>query len=83
MLTIVLQSPPDVSTTGEGGPEVNKFEQVSRDVHQMSLDRGSLSSEVPHAEGDPGLELRAPYTVNFNASWVMVTLDPLSTDRHN
>ena len=26
--------PPDVST-GEGGPQVNKFEQVSRFVHQM------------------------------------------------
>ena len=77
MLTIVLQSPPDVSTSGEGGPEVNKFENVSRDVHQMSLDGGSLCSKVPHAKVDPGLELGAPYTVNFNASWVMVTLDPL------
>ena len=33
-----------------GGPEVNKFEQVSSDDHQMSL-VGSLYSEVPCLEG--------------------------------
>ena len=32
------------------GPEVNKFEQVSSDDHQMSL-VGSLYSEVPCLEG--------------------------------
>ena len=30
------QSPLDVSTNGGVGPQVNKFEQVSSDDHQMS-----------------------------------------------
>ena len=47
MLTIVLQSPPDVSTNGEGGPEVKKFEQVSRDIYQMSLDGGGAVDLCP------------------------------------
>ena len=35
----MLQCPSDVSTSG-GGPEVNKFEQVSIDAHQMLLPGG-------------------------------------------
>ena len=33
------------------GPEVNKFEQVFSDGHQMSIVGGSMSSEVPCPEG--------------------------------
>ena len=33
----VLQYPLDVSSSGDGGPEVNKFKQVCSDGHQMSL----------------------------------------------
>ena len=37
----VLQQPsPDVSATRGGGPEVNKFEQVSSDGHQMPQGQG-------------------------------------------
>ena len=32
-----LVSPPDVSTVGGGGPQVNKSEQVSSDGHQIPL----------------------------------------------
>ena len=41
--------PPNVSTgwgEGAGGPQVNEFEQVSGDSHQISL-AGELASEVP------------------------------------
>ena len=42
---------PLVSTAGEGGgrPEVNNFEQVSSDGHQISL-AGAWYSEVPCLE---------------------------------
>ena len=39
-----LVSPPDVST-GEGGPQMNKFEQVSSDGHKMS--QGGMAGRVP------------------------------------
>ena len=47
----VLQQPPDVSTGGGGVPEVNEFEQVSTDGHQMSLVARALYSEVPVHRG--------------------------------
>ena len=47
--------PPDVSPIGDGGgPEVNKFEQVSSDGHQMSP--VWRRSEVPRKEGGRGKE---------------------------
>ena len=55
----------------EGGPQVNKFEQVSSDGHQMSLARG------PHVSC---LEV---CTVRSNTSWVIVTWGPLSPPEQN
>ena len=41
--------------SGGGGYEVNKFEQVSSDGHQMSLaGKGFLYSKVPCLEGGQG-----------------------------
>ena len=49
-----------------GGPEVNKFEQVSSDGQQMSLAVGSMYSEVPCVEGGSGLGPGSPCTVRFH-----------------
>ena len=59
-------------------PEVNKFEQVSSLIHQMSLAGGSLYSEVHCLEG-------RQCTMRSNASWVIVTWhpSPLWTDRYD
>ena len=50
----VFRSPPlDVSTMGRGwgvGPQVNKFEQVSSDDHQMSV-AGDRSGEGARSPG--------------------------------
>ena len=82
--------PPDVSTgrgCGVGGPQMNKFEQVSSYGHQMSLAGGWAWPEL----GVPCLMARGAAaagrgcTVKSNASWVMVTSGPpplLWTDRH-
>ena len=60
-----------------GGPQMNKFEQVSSNCHQMAQGDGARS------RGVPGLMSRGGgCTVRFNALWVMVTWDPLWTDRH-
>ena len=52
----VCTSPLDVSTSGEGGPEVNKFEQVSSDGHHQislagGLGSGGVDLEIPCLEG--------------------------------
>ena len=67
-----------------GGAEVNKFEQVSSDGHQMSLAGGawavgSLSNEVQY------LRAGGPGAMRSNASWLMVTYDTVDrmTDRHD
>ena len=33
------------------GPQINKFEQVSSDGHQMSLDRGRAGGPMPAVHG--------------------------------
>ena len=66
---------------GGGTPEVNKFEKVSSDGHQMSRARRSLYSEVPYLEG--GLFGEGSCTVRSNASWVMVTCDPSSLEQND
>ena len=38
--------PPDVAPRGGGGPQMNKFEQVSSDHHQMSLTGGGVGPQV-------------------------------------
>ena len=45
---VLWQLPPDVNTSEAGGSQVNKFEQVSNDGHQMSLarDRARVSGNV-------------------------------------
>ena len=61
--------------------QVNKFEQVSSDDHQMSLagGQGGPMSDVKGAGvGSPmsdvqGAGLLGPYRVKSKASWVMVT----------
>ena len=61
-----------------GDPEVNKFEQVSSDDHQMSQVRGS-GQGVPWGPMSSGARLgwgRGPCTVSSIASWVVVTWDP-------
>ena len=58
---------------GMGGPQVKKFEQVFSDDHQMSLVEGCgfhVWCLGIRAEG-------RVCTVRSNASWVMVTWDPL------
>ena len=52
-----------------GGPQVNKFQQVSSDGHQMSLTKG------------PGQEPRGPCTVRSHASWILVTWGGTLLDR--
>ena len=73
----ILQWPPDVSSTG-GGPQVNKFDEVSSDGHQVSL-TGKLGPEGwgpmsdVHGAGSGWREGgRGCYTLRFNVTWVMV-----------
>ena len=68
--------PPDVSIAG-GGTQVNKFEQVSSDGHQMTLavkSGGVRTAGGSHVMSD-GLILGAgkPCTVSSNAFWVLMT----------
>ena len=67
----VLWWSPDVRT---GGPQVNKFEQVFSNCHQMSL-AGGWAGGVTCLVSRGGDEARA-CTVRSNASWVMVTWGP-------
>ena len=82
MLTIVLQSPPDVSTNGEGGPEVKKFEQVSRDIYQMSLDGGGKMRGIsvqlgPTCRGGPRAGAGGTLYSELQCIMVLVAWDPL------
>ena len=43
--------PPDVAPRGGGGPQMNKFEQVSSDHHQMSLGRGRSPGLMSRGRG--------------------------------
>ena len=76
------------------GPQVNKFEQVSNDGHQISL-AGELGSSMFGVQmrtgaggGVPCVMSRvpgpgAPDTVKSKVSWVMVIWGPPGqTDRH-
>ena len=48
--------PPGVALAGVGvipGPQMNKFEQVSSDHHQMSLPRGGVPRSVVWGRGYP------------------------------
>ena len=65
----------------EGGPQANKFEQVSSDDHQMSLAGGPMSDVGVRLSGKGrmsdiqwvGHGGGGPCTVRSNVSWVMVT----------
>ena len=78
------------SGQGGGGPQVNKFEQVSSLGYQMSLAGPRPSTEGGWSPKRDGRGARAvyreqglrPLTLRSNASWIMVTWDPLWTDRH-
>ena len=56
----LVTKPPDVITTGQLGPQVNKFEQVTSDCHQMSiasrvgLGNGGPMSQVYGNQGQKG-----------------------------
>ena len=76
------------------GPQVNKFEQVSNDGHQISL-AGELGSSMSGVQmrtgaggGVPCVMSRVPGpggpdTVKSKVSWVMVIWGPPGqTDRH-
>ena len=94
----VLQYPLDVCTSGDGGPEMNKFKQVCSDGHQMSLTgvlkwtslNSSLVMAISRWTGVGGSlysksHVRGGCTVRFNASWVVVTWLPPprgQTDTH-
>ena len=45
---LYMLQPPDVSTRGQVGPSVNKFEQVSSYGHQVSLAMGQDEARGPH-----------------------------------
>ena len=58
-----------------GGPQMNKFEPVSGLDHQMS--------EAGHRTGVPMSHVQGGLcTVKSNASWVMVTWDPVDRQTH-
>ena len=59
--------PPDDSTSG--GPDMNKFEQVKSDCHQMSLGNQG-QGWGSHVQKDWA---GGACTVSPNASWIMVT----------
>ena len=68
-----------------GDPQVNKFEQVSSLEHQMSLAGGlglglggGWSQCLEGARLGPGQE--GLLLMRSNASWVMITWDPLPVD---
>ena len=56
-------SPLDVSTSGRAwiGPEVKKFEQMSRNDHQMSLEGVVMSGESGHVWGRDIFRASNPY----------------------
>ena len=57
------------------GPQVNKFEQVSSDDHQMSLAGTGLGWGDPMSGGGPRARAGGGVhcTKRTNASWVMAT----------
>ena len=73
-----------MSVWGRGpGPQVNKFEQVSSDDHQMSVALGGSVPCLVSGKGGGGLGLMSGIgggegtcTVRSNASFVMVTWGP-------
>ena len=75
----MFQWPPlDVSTNeGRVGPEVNKFEQVSNDDHQMSVAGVAPRSDV-HWAGDVSLMSGEgiPYHVTYPKMHVMYLPSP-------